>query len=250
MIDTHMLAAMLGKVKHFQDLTPTELETIIRSGIIQRYAASEEVFAEGSPCAGLLVLLSGRVQICKHSTQGQVAILSIFDPVIMFNEVAALDHGANPATAIALEDTLVWRIDSASLEALVLRHPRVGLGMLRVLAGRNRVLVEQFHDLSFHSVLVRTAKLLVELSNDGAVPIDRRKCPNHQLAARIATVPEAFSRSLKVFKNAGDINCSGKLIFVLNPQRLREVAQDGEYDELPCHPCAPMTKINANASET
>lgn len=225
------LAGRLGRVEHFRGMQPAEVEAVIRAGQIRRAARGETLFLENEPCAGLYVLLAGQVQVCKLSRDGQIAIIAVFDPVIMFNEVAALDGGHNPATAIALADSLLWRMDADPLEEMILRYPRVGLGLLRVLAGRNRHLVEQFEDLSFRSVLARTAKLLLELSDNGARSIDRRKHPNGQLAARIATGPEAFSRSLKVFKGGGDILATANALRIIRPERLAEVAQVGPAEE-------------------
>lgn len=226
---TCRLTKQLGQVKHFSGLSEDELTQIILSGKTQCFARDEVIFVEGDSSQGLFVLLSGRVQFCKLSPQGQIAILSVFDPVMMFNEVSALDGQTCPATAIALSDSTVWRMDPEHLEDLVLRYPRVGIGMIRVLAARNRLLISQFEDLSFRSVLARAAKLLLELSAGGSCLVDRGKFPNHQLAARIATVPEAFSRSLKVFKENKDIFCTGQHIQVANPAHLKVIAQIGPH---------------------
>ena len=83
-----------------------------------------------------------------------------------------------------------------------------------MLAKRNRALVSQYEDLSFRTVQGRAAKLLLDLSDRGQHPIDRRKHPNHELAARIATGPEAFSRALNTFKRTGCIVCSRAAIIV------------------------------------
>ena len=171
--------------------------------------------------------------MCKLSADGQIAILAVFDPVIMFNEVPALDGGLAPATVLATEPSVVWTIPPAYLEKMIRAHPAIGLGLLRVLANRNRRLVGQFEDLSFRSVLARTAKLLLELSEGGAKMIDRRKFPNHQLAARIATIPEAFSRSLRVFRDSGALLCSYKSIQVVEKDHLYRVAQLGPWKSEP-----------------
>jgi CRP/FNR family transcriptional regulator len=225
------LAARLNKIEHFKDLSLAEVEEIVRSGHIHHYRRGEVIFVENDPGTGLCVLLSGQVQLCKLSPEGQIAILAVFDPVIMFNEVAALDGGPSPATALAMEDSVVWQLASGYLETTILNHPRIGLGMLQVLAKRNRRLVGHFEDLSFRSILARTAKLLLELSSSGTVPIDRHKYPNSQLASRIATLPEVFSRSLKIFKNNGDIQATYKVIQVLRPESLLTAAQLGPWGE-------------------
>jgi CRP-like cAMP-binding protein len=188
------------------------------------------VFLENEPSEGLFVLLEGRMQLCKLSPAGQISILAVYEPVRMLNEVSALDQGPNPLTVIALEDSLVWNMSPHGLEALLLRYPVVSLGRLRMLANRNRRLVARFEDLSFRSVLARAAKLLLELSAEGQRAIDRRKHPNYQLAARIATVPEAFSRSLKVFRQAGAIHCSPQQIYIRDGLHLRQVAQVGPHE--------------------
>lgn len=223
--DFRNLARRLGTVEHFKGLTDQELMEIISSGQIRRFSSQEVIYVEDEPSQGLFVLLSGRVQICKLSQQGQISILGIFEPVIMFNEVAALDGGRTPATAIALEDSIVWQMGSDSLEKLVLKYPRAGLGIARVLAARNRKLVGQFQDLSFRSVLSRAAKLLLEISQNGTTPIDRRKHPNHLMASQIATVPEAFSRSLKVFRCSGLVRTDSQHIIILSASGLLKMAQ-------------------------
>ena len=230
-MDIQQLTQQLARVRHFRDLPAAELQAIIAAGRIQRFAREAVIFMENEPCAGLFVLLEGQVQLCKLSPDGQVAILAVYEPVIMFNEVAALDQGSNPATAIALADTAAWRLEPQPLEALVLKHPQIALGMLRLLASRNRRLVSHFEDLSFRPVLARTAKLLLELSQQGTCPIDRRKNPNYQMASRIATIPEAFSRSLGIFKSNADVLCTYHSIQVLQPARLQEYAGISPWKE-------------------
>jgi CRP-like cAMP-binding protein len=229
MVDFEQLAIRLGQVEHFRTLKPTELRSIVDSGRIQHFSAGEIIFIEEEPSAGLFVLLSGRVQLCALSPQGQISILAIFEPVIMFNEVSALDGAPNPATVISLEESIVWNMSAVDLEKLVIHYPLIGLGIARVLAQRNRRLVRQFQDLSFRTVLARSARILIDLSQNGQIKIDRRRHPNHQLAAQIATVPEAFSRSLRIFRSNGDVSTTDQSIEVLRPAQLIEIAQVGPF---------------------
>jgi len=225
MADFHALAQQLARVEHFRGLSQAELVRIISAGHIQRLPAGQLIFMEEDSSAGLYVLLSGRVQIFKLSPRGQISILALIEPVIMFNEVPAVDRKPNAVTAICLEDSLVWRLPSAELEALILQYPRVGWGLLQVMAQRNRSLVAKFQDLSFRSVLARAAKLLLVLAEKDGPAIDRRRHPNHQMEASVATVPEAFSRCLKVLRTFGDIQVNNRTIEILNPTHLYQIAQ-------------------------
>jgi CRP/FNR family transcriptional regulator len=175
----------------------------------------------------MFVLLTGQVHLCKLGPQGQESILAVIEPVIMFNEVAVLDGGPNPATAIAIQDCITWNVSCTAFRDLMRRYPQVGLGLLPVLAARNRFLISQYEDLSFRSVLARTAKLLLDLSQYGRQTIQRREHTIYEMAARIATVPEAVSRSLKTFKKDGCIVSTRASITVRQPEALARAAQIG-----------------------
>ena len=182
------LIKSLKTVKHFRNLSLGDLASIVTSGTVRRFSAGATIFNEGEPCAGMFVLLRGMVHICKISPQGQINIMAVVEPVIMFNEITVLDGGTNPATAIAVKDSYVWQIGYEAFQALLQKIPQVGLSLLRVLARRNRQMIEQYEDLSFRSVVARTAKLLLDISNYGRRPIDRHACSINEMASRIAPV--------------------------------------------------------------
>lgn len=222
--DWSILSERLGRVRHFSRMSDTDRLAIVKAGTIQVYPADSTIFREGEPCAGMFVLFSGHVHLYKLGPQGQQSMVAAIDPVIMFNEVSVVDGGPNLATAVAIEDCETWRIEHQAFQMLTQRYPNVGLGLLRVLATRTRLLMSHYEDLSFRSVLARTAKLLLDLSDYGRKPIDRREFTNHEIAARISTVPEALSRSLQVFKKTGDIHCTRATITVCAPETLAKLA--------------------------
>jgi CRP/FNR family transcriptional regulator len=221
------LAERLGRVWHFRHLAKPDLVIIVRAGKLRHHRADTFIFHEGEPAAGMFVLFSGCVHLCKLSPGGQEQILATIKPVIMFNEVTAIDGGPNPFSALAAENCLTWGISHEAFEDLVRRFPdpEIGLGMLRVMASRSRLLIGRCEDLSFRPVLSRTAKLLFDLCADGEMVIDRSKHSIKELAAQVATVPEAISRSLGTLKERGLIDTTRQQITILNPEALAEVAQ-------------------------
>jgi CRP/FNR family transcriptional regulator len=227
-------AKILGGVWHFRYLKPNDLLQIVRSGQIKRYRSDSIIFQESAPGMGMFVLFSGKVHLCRHSLDGQVQIISVIEPVIMFNEVTAIDGGTNPYTAIAVKDCLTWNINFQEFEDLVNRYPdpAIGLAMLRVLAGRTRLLIQRCDDLSFKPVLARTAKLILELSENGTKPINRFEYPIKDLSANIATVPETISRSLSVLSEEGLIACTRGQITVLQLEKLYDIAQIAPQNSL------------------
>lgn len=227
MDDSQNMLESIKTVRHFRNLSLGELTTIVSAGRVRRFRAGETIFTEADACSGMFVLVHGMVHLCKIGPQGQVNIMSVIEPVIMFNEITVLDGGPNPTTAVAVKDCLVWQIGHEAFQGLLEKIPQVGLSLLRVLATRNRQMIAHYEDLSFRSVVARTSKLLLDLSSYGHHPIDRRTCSIGEMASRIATVPEAISRSLNVIKNSGAVRVSRTEIVIVSAEKLAELAQIG-----------------------
>jgi len=209
---------LLRSVSHFNNLKPSDLLKIINSGRLKQYRKDKFIYQQGDLSAGMYVLFTGKVHICNYNCDGQIHIFSIIEPVIMFNELTVIDGGPNPATAIAVKDCLTWNISYEAFTLLVKQYPdpAIGLAMMRVLADRTRNLITLCGDLSFRSVLSRSAKLILDLSEQGTKTIDRSEFPLADLAARVATAPESISRSLSWLDNRGLIICERNQITVQN----------------------------------
>ena len=216
---------LLSSVSYFKNLGPADLVRIINSGQLKRYRKDKYIYFKEEPSAGMYVLFSGKVHLCNYNCDGQSQILSAIEPVTMFNEVTAIDGGPNPATAIAIKDCLTWNIGYEAFENLVKQYPDpvVGLAMMRVLAGRTRELITLCGDLTFRTVISRCAKLILELSDNGANSIDRSEFPLADLSGLIATAPESVSRSLSWLDKQGLIKTERNLISVIKADELLEI---------------------------
>ena len=235
MESSESLAERLGKVSHFMKLSMADRLTIVFAGHMRLFSSETTIFSEGDPCAGMFVLLKGHVHICKNGPQGQQNIIADIDPVIMFNEVALSDGESNPYTAVTTQNCLVWHISHTSYQKLLRRYAKdkftmVALGLLSIMANRYRQLLDNYADLSFLTVPIRVAKLIYELSDNGQIPINRHENSIVEMAAHIASVPEAISRSLNFLKCQGIIATTRTNITVLKQDELARLAQVGSKD--------------------
>lgn len=219
------LAQRLGDVPQFRNIPGDEVVSIIRMGDLCNYSQGEIIFHEDDVCAGMFVLIKGKVILHKLGPEGQEGVINALDPVIMFNEVAVLDGGPNPVSAVAQADCRLWHISLENMKALILQYPQIGLSLLGVLAMRNRQLVNYYSDLSFRSVHARLAKHLLDVSRQGEQSIDRKQNPIRLMAARIITTPEAISRTLRTFSSTGLIRYNRLEIQVSDIDGLNEAAQ-------------------------
>lgn len=227
MVEIPTLITHMSHLEYFKMLPLSDIQAIVEMGQIRSLETGTFIFREGDPCSGLYVLLAGQVHLHKLSPEGRDHIMIIVEPVTMFNEVAVLDSGPNPATAITHGTCRIWHADADSFRALLEAYPGLALGMLPILAARNRWLVSQYEDLSFRTVQSRMAKLLLELSEHGRIPIKRREHTIEKIAARIATVPEAVSRAITYFRKQGYITSSRSEIRVIRPESLGKRARIG-----------------------
>ncbi len=224
MFDPKNFADQLHNVKQFNKLPQETLIQIVSSGRIKQYDRGEFIFHEEDPCAGMFVLIEGQVDLCILGPEGQLSILATLTPVIMFNEVAVLDGGPNPVSAVATSKSIMWHISYTKFQELLLAVPQVGIGLLSILAKRNRLLISHYDDLSFRTVQARLAKYLIDLSQQGTQPIDRSKHPVKSIAARVVTAPEAISRTLKLLTLNNLITCTRKEICIKDLRRLQSLA--------------------------
>lgn len=224
MFDLQSLVLRLGTVSYFKGMPESALKDIVYAGQVRHYPANSVIFREGEPAAGMHVLLKGKVRLSKVGLQGIESIVYLLKSVVMFNETTVIDGKPNPVTATADEDCITWQISCERYQMLMRHYPELGLGLLRILAERNRVLLARYEDLMSRPVLARTAKLLLSLSEYGQHPVNRYEHPNQRLAAMAATVPEAISRSIKILKENGVIECTRGQIRILSIEELSEFA--------------------------
>lgn len=186
----------------------------------RRYAAGEIVFLEGEPVAGLFLVESGSVKIVRHAKDGREYIVHLLHRGDTFNDVAAMDGGPNPATAIGHVDALVWRFGRTDLRDLAIRHPELAWSMMESIASRARYLVGTVQDLAMRSVRGRLARLLLdeaEHAHNGEVA---RLLTQEEMAGRLGTVREVVGRALRSLAAEGVIEFDRHRIAILDPERL------------------------------
>lgn len=224
MIKIDSLFSGLRKVKQFESLSNEDLNQILNSGQIKKFIPGQVIFVQDEPSAGMFVLIEGKVNLCKLGPLGQQNILATIHPIIMFNEVAVLDCGKNPVTAIAMQETTLWHIGCEPFQTLLKRFPVIGLGLLRIMAIRNRRLIQHYEDLSYRNVESRVAKLLLDLSENGSQTIKRKDHSIEEMASLIASVAPVISRTLNGLKQMGFITTTRNTIVLDRPDEIARIA--------------------------
>lgn len=175
--------------------------------------------------AGLYVVESGSVKICRFSKEGREYILQIFQHGDTFNDVAAMDGGPNPATAIAMTETVLWRIGRNELQMLATQYPALAWVMLESIARRTRYLVHTVQDLAMRSVRARLARLLLEQARASSRSALPQLLTQEEMASRLGTVREVIGRALRSLAAAGIIEIDRHQVVILDLQQLEEESE-------------------------
>jgi len=215
---------LLQSVAYLSGLSASVVEELANAAIGRTYTAGQTIFWEGEPALGLYIVAEGLVKICRHSTEGREHILHLLGQGETFNDVAAMDSGPNPATAIAHTDAEIYVIPRAELRAIVARHAELAWALIESMARRARYLVTMVEDLSMRSVKGRLARLLLEQAATNETDAVPRFLTQEEMASRLGTVREMVGRALRSLAAEGAIEFDRHRIVILDAERLTEEA--------------------------
>lgn len=217
--------ALWQAVPYFENLAQEIVVELSAFATSCHYDAGTIIFNEGDDDNGLYMIEEGTVKICRYSKEGREQTLSTFSIGDTFNDVAVLDGGHSPATAIAFSDVILWRIARADLQHLAMRHPALAWALIESIARRARYLVGLVQDLSLRSVKSRLAKLLLEQTNNAEDEVVRRMWTQEEMASRLGTVREVVGRALRSLAVSGVIEFDRHQIVILDVEQLEAEAE-------------------------
>jgi CRP-like cAMP-binding protein len=114
------------------------------------YQPGALILAEGSPADSLLIIKTGSAMVVKHGPHDQAVVLDVLGPGSVIGELALLDNQTRSASIEAVEFTTCVEIPRALvLEQVGKAGPLVSI-LLRVMALRLRLAVDQVAELRRH----------------------------------------------------------------------------------------------------
>jgi CRP-like cAMP-binding protein/anti-anti-sigma regulatory factor len=132
-------------------LSPDELHAVRRLLRRAELNPDEVLFREGEPGDKLYLLARGAVSITLHGGGSQRRIVT-FAPGSIFGEAAMLDGAPRSATAIVIEDTVVYSLSRRALDLLARSDPGLSNKLLvnlgRHLSARLRQTTDTLRDLA------------------------------------------------------------------------------------------------------
>lgn len=212
---------------YFRNLDPAALAAVVGSAVQRGYEPEQIVLLEGEPDGGFLIVLDGWLKVSKISIDGREQILHFLGSGEAFNAISVFTGTPNPATVTALEPSAMCVIPRAKMLHLLDTQPTLARVIIHELAGRVLHLIALVEDLSLRRVESRFARLLLEEAQDNVI---RRKrwATQTEIAARLGTVPDVVSRTVRKLIEQGVLQVTRSEITILDRPHLEMIAASPE----------------------
>jgi len=219
-----ILLKRLKNTELLQGLDGKALSQLAQSGVWKVFDANAAVFWEGDVETNLYYLQYGSLKAVKTSPDGREQVLKIINAGEIFHEVGVLAKRANPATAIALEESGIWLIPRQALEDVLASYPQMAIRIIENMADQIISLAALVSDLSLKNVKARFANLLLEQAKGGM--IERKNwATQSEMASRLGTVPDVLGRAIRELTKAGTIEMDKQHIRILDREGLVKQAE-------------------------
>jgi CRP/FNR family transcriptional regulator, dissimilatory nitrate respiration regulator len=210
--------------EHFSKLKPREKQAMAAFTALRNYDAGECLFHQEQTADGFHVIVEGEVNVHRLGVDGREQVLHLMRRGDLCGEVPVFEGDRYPAAARAVGTVQTLYIPRDGFLALCRKQPDILLEILAELSRRLRRFVGLIDDLSLKEVSARLAKYLLDLSvhtQSNEVQLDSTKA---MLAARLGTIAETLSRTLKKMQTRKVIDVRGKGVTILDREALVDLA--------------------------
>ena len=172
------------------------------------------IFSQGDAADAVFYVQAGRVKLTVLSEQGKEAVVGVLEHGSFFGEGCLVGQSACMATATALVQSTIVRIDKASMIRVLHDEPRFSKLFMGYLLSRNARIQADLVDHLFNSSEKRLARILLLLAHYGkenkpepVIP----KISQDTLAGMVGTTRSRVSFFLNKFRKLGYIHYKGRM---------------------------------------
>jgi CRP-like cAMP-binding protein len=129
---------LLKSLSIFKETPETILAELAPLMQEEELGQGDKIFEEGETGDCMYIIYSGQIQIHKGKT-----VLAVLSDKEVFGELSLLDAETRSATATAITDCFLFKIDQDPFYELIESRPEVAMGFIKILCKRLRQLNEK-----------------------------------------------------------------------------------------------------------
>jgi len=214
----------LSDLDLFRDLSERDMIEVNRMVTITHVPRGRVFYQPEDTGEVLFLLKEGHVQLYRISSEGKKLVIATLGPGTLFGEMVLLGQQMHNAFAEALDDCLIFVMNRADLERLILTKPQVGLRLLEITGRRLREAEGRLEDMAFKGIPARLASVLLRLAAERHSQTVAG-FTHQDLAEMVGTYRETATQILNDMKSAGLITIGRKRIQIIDPERLQAMAR-------------------------
>jgi CRP/FNR family transcriptional regulator, cyclic AMP receptor protein len=172
------------------------------------------IFTQGDPADAVFYIRSGKIKLTVLSAEGREAVLGILGGGDFFGEGCLAGQQLRMATAMAMVDSTVLRVERQVALKAMREHPDFAGTFVAHLLSRNIRIEEDLADQLFNSSekrLARTLLLLARFGKDGRPEKVIPKVSQETLAEMVGTTRSRVSYFMNKFRKLGFIRYNGEI---------------------------------------
>lgn len=184
---------------------------------IVEYSPDRTIFPQGADADSLFYLKSGKVKLVVKSDQGKEAIVAVVGTGEFFGEGCLAGQAVRMASAVALSDCTIARIEMAQMVQVLHEQHDVSELFVRHLLTRNIRYEGDLVDQLFNNCERRLARILLLLAHFGKESKAELVIPSvnqASLAQMVGTTRSRVSHFMNKFRKMGFIDYRGESLTV------------------------------------
>jgi CRP-like cAMP-binding protein len=217
----------LRRCRLFERLSAEEIARLESRAMVRTFARKSPIFLPGDHARDVLLLASGRAQICNLTEDGKRAILGFIEPGELFGELVIVGATTRDHFAEAAEKSTILLLPGDEILNLMENHTEVSMGITRLIGMRRQRIERRLKNLLFQSNRQRLTYLLLELVEQyGQTTAEgiliKIKLSHQDLADIIGATRETVTVVLGEMQNEGLVRTGRRKIIICALDRLAE----------------------------
>jgi CRP/FNR family transcriptional regulator, cyclic AMP receptor protein len=181
---------------------------------VSTYRKKQAVFTQGDPADAVFYIDKGQIKLTVVSERGKTAVVALLGRGDFFGEGCLAGQPLRMATASAMTETFVVRIDRQAMIGLLQEGSLFSEQFMQHLLARNVRFEEDLVDQLFNSSEKRLARVLLLLAHfgkEGKTEPVIPKISQEVLAEMVGTTRPRISGFMNKFRKLGFIHYNGGL---------------------------------------
>jgi CRP-like cAMP-binding protein len=224
--------SLVAHLPLFAGLGPADLDAILEGARPVRHPKNSAVFEQGEEAHSFFVLLNGHVRAAKTTLAGQQIVVRYVTPGEMFGVAVAIGLKVYPATATAVDDSLVLAWPSSAWAGLVARHPALAANTMMTIGERLQDSHTRVIEMSTQQVEGRIARALLRLVQQAGRKVDTGiaidfPISRQDIAEMTGSTLHTVSRILSGWESQGLVESGRQRVVITDPHRLFALSEEG-----------------------